>query len=247
MSTASRATGGQEATAELTAGQPLLIEKLVALYSSGEPAIAEAGLEARQKIGDLGRFDTLLDEHRRAWKHVWVGVRNRDRHLRRCRRGRGASPTYLPPVADRSLPHDRSRRRRAAAWLAWEAYRGHIFWDELFIFPFLNLRIPAITRALLRYRYRRLPEARSAARAARYRGAMFPWQSGSNGREESQIIHLNPVSGRWMPDNSHRQRHINAAIAYNVWQYYQISEDQGFLDTYASWTPMVPSCFWPRS
>ncbi len=37
-----------------------------------------------------------------------------------------------------------------------EAYRGHVFWDELFMFPVLNLRFPAITRALLRYRYRRL-------------------------------------------------------------------------------------------
>jgi alpha,alpha-trehalase len=47
-----------------------------------------------------------------------------------------------------------------------EAYRGHIFWDELFIFPFLSLRIPMLTRALLRYRHRRLPEARRAAQEA---------------------------------------------------------------------------------
>ena len=54
-----------------------------------------------------------------------------------------------------------------------EAYRGHIFWDELFIFPVLNLRLPMITRSLLGYRYRRLPEARHAAKAAGYSGAMF--------------------------------------------------------------------------
>ena len=41
-----------------------------------------------------------------------------------------------------------------------EAYRGHIMWDELFIFPYLNLRKPPLTKALLRYRYRRLGEAR---------------------------------------------------------------------------------------
>ena len=46
------------------------------------------------------------------------------------------------------------------------------FWDELFIFPFLTLRLPMLTRALLRYRYRRLPEARRAAQAAGYAGAM---------------------------------------------------------------------------
>jgi hypothetical protein len=48
-------------------------------------------------------------------------------------------------------------------------------------FSFLNLRFPELTRALLRYRSRRLPEARQAARAAGYEGAMYPWQSGSDG------------------------------------------------------------------
>jgi trehalose/maltose hydrolase-like predicted phosphorylase len=31
---------------------------------------------------------------------------------------------------------------------------------------------------------------------------MFPWQSGSDGREETQVLHLNPESGRWLPDVS---------------------------------------------
>ena len=58
---------------------------------------------------------------------------------------------------------------------------------------------------------------------------MFPWQSGSNGREETQQLHLNPKSGRWLPDHSHLQRHVNIAIAYNVWQHYLITAGNGFL------------------
>ena len=84
-----------------------------------------------------------------------------------------------------------------------EAYRGHVFWDELFVLPLLTCGCPALARALLRYRSRRLPAARRAARAAGLGGAMFPWQSGSDGREESQRLHLNPGSGRWLPD-AHR-------------------------------------------
>jgi trehalose-phosphatase len=95
-----------------------------------------------------------------------------------------------------------------------EAYRGLIMWDELFVFPFLNLRIPDLTRALLKYRYRRLPQARLAAAAAGCDGAMFPWQSGSNGREEAQTLHLNPQSGHWVPDTTHIQRHINIMAAW---------------------------------
>ena len=63
---------------------------------------------------------------------------------------------------------------------------------------------------------------------------MYPWQSGSNGREETQTLHLNPHSGRWIPDHTHRQRHINVAIAYNIWQYYQVTEDHEFLYFYGA-------------
>src|SRR5690606_33295179 len=105
------------------------------------------------------------------------------------------------------------------------AYRGHDFWDELCILPLLDLSAPEITRALLMYRHRRLPEARRMASEAGHRGAMFPWQSGSDGREESQVLHLNPRSGRWVPDETHLQRHVNAAIAYNVWQYLEATQD----------------------
>jgi alpha,alpha-trehalase len=125
-----------------------------------------------------------------------------------------------------------------------EAYRGHIFWDELFIFPFLNLRLPEITRALLKYRYRRLPEARAAAAAAGYRGAMFPWQSGSNGREENQVLHLNPKSGHWLPDHTHLQRHVNAAIVYNVWQYCQVTRDVEFLSHFGGELILEIARFW---
>ena len=108
-----------------------------------------------------------------------------------------------------------------------EAYRGHVFWDELYAFPFFNVRLPEITRGLLMYRYRRIGEARAAAREAGFRGAMFPWQSGSEGTEETQRVHLNPVSGGWEPDLSRNQRHVNAAIFYNIWRYFQATHDSG--------------------
>ncbi len=73
---------------------------------------------------------------------------------------------------------------------------------------------------------------------------MYPWQSGSNGREESQMIHLNPKSGRWIPDNSRLQRHINAAIPYNVWQYYQTTGDIDFLAGYGAEIILSTALFW---
>jgi trehalose/maltose hydrolase-like predicted phosphorylase len=72
--------------------------------------------------------------------------------------------------------------------------------------------------------------ARRLAREAGFRGAMFPWQSGSDGREETQLMHLNPRSGRWLADHSRLQRHVNLAICVNVWNYHQATGSRPFLE-----------------
>ena len=94
------------------------------------------------------------------------------------------------------------------------------------------------------HRYRRLGEARQAARRAGYQGAMFPWQSGSNGEEVTQVQNLNPRSGRWVPDSSYLQRHVGSAIAYNVWQYYQVTQDLEFLEFYGAELILEIARFW---
>ncbi len=119
-----------------------------------------------------------------------------------------------------------------------------MFWDELFIFPFFNYRMPEITRSLLMYRYLRLGEARAAAESAGYKGAMFPWQSGSDGREETQAFNLNPRSQRWVRDNSYLQRHVGSAVAYNVWQYFQVTRDIEFMNFHGAELILDIARFW---
>jgi trehalose/maltose hydrolase-like predicted phosphorylase len=104
-----------------------------------------------------------------------------------------------------------------------------VFWDELFVLPLLTTRFPSLARSLLLYRYRRLDRARRLARRAGHQGAMFPWQSGSDGREETPVRLFNVRSRRWMPDNSQRQRHVSLAIAHNAWRYVQTTGDDEFL------------------
>jgi len=228
----------------LERGEPLAIEKTHALFTSRDRAVSEPGLEAAHKVAEAGRFAELLGPHAIAWEHLWdvcdVEIDTGDHDDTTCKL-RAHVFHLLQTVSHHTCDLDVGAAARG--WHG-EAYRGHVFWDELFIFPFLNLRMPVLTRALLAYRYRRLPAARRAARAAGFRGAMYPWQSGSNGREESQRVHLNPRSGRWVPDNSHRQRHINAAVAFNVWHYYQVTEDQEFMCAYGAEMMLEIARFW---
>jgi trehalose/maltose hydrolase-like predicted phosphorylase len=96
--------------------------------------------------------------------------------------------------------------------------------------PVYYLFFPEVAKSILNYRYNRIDKAREYAKEYGYKGAMFPWQSGSDGREETQIVHLNPISGKWGDDYSSLQRHISIAIAYNTWYYFQVTNDAGFME-----------------
>jgi len=222
-------------------------EKVVSLYTSRDHAISECGLEAVKAVRRAGSFLELQQSHFRAWSNLWrrfeidINIVPPTEDHRQERVMNLYTFHLLQTTSPHTLHLDVGVPSRG--WHG-EAYRGHIFWDELFIFPTLNFRLPEITRSLLMSRYRRLNEARYEAQAEGFKGAMYPWQSGSNGREESQRIHLNPESGRWIPDNSRLQRHVNAAIAYNIWQYYQVTNDMEFLSFYGAEMFLEIARFW---
>ena len=238
---------GQEFDVDLRQGQTLVLEKLASFFTSRDHAISESALQARKAIARAGRFEAVLAEHVLAWKHLW---RRFDVHIEPAEQGFKTNVAMLlrlnmfhllQAVSPNSIGLDIGVPARG--WTG-EAYQGHIFWDELFIFPFFNFRMPEITRSLLMYRYRRLGEARAAAAAAGYRGAMFPWQSGSDGQEETQALNLNPRSQRWVPDNSYLQRHVGSAVAHNVWQYFQVTHDVEFLHAYGAELILDIARFW---
>ena len=212
----------------LEQGRPMTVEKIAALYTSRDRAISECLLHARQAAQDAARFDDLEQRHADVWQalwdrfDIWLDAANERAemilHLHIFHLLQTVSPNSIP--LDVGVP--------ARGWTG-EAYRGHVFWDELFVFPLLNFQLSVLAGTLLDYRHERLGAARAAARAAGYQGAMFPWQSGSDGREETQRMHLNPQSGRWLPDHSQLQRHVNIALAYNVWQHYVTTGSVPFL------------------
>ena len=233
---------GHEIFTVVAAGQSLSVEKVVTLVTGRDVATSEPAAGAERRLGRQKRYAEIREAHTLRWAHLWERLSIEfDDHADELRILRLHLLHLLQTVSYNSEDLDIGVPARG---LHGEAYRGHIFWDELFIFPVLNLRLPSITRSLLRYRYRRLVEARRAAQLAGYAGAMFPWQSGSDGREESPALHLNPRSGRWNPDSSHRAHHIGIAVAYNVWQYYQVTGDLAYLIDYGAEMLAEIARFW---
>jgi len=233
----------QSFTVEVEAGHELTVDKVVGVYTSRDQGIYSARVAAQHLCSVAWGFDELLERHLTSWAHAW----NRSRITLTGDVGHTARVLnlhlfhLLQTVSKNTAEIDAGVPARG---LHGEAYRGHIFWDELFIFPFLTFRVPELTRALLRYRARRLDRARELATEAGFAGAMYPWQSGSDGREETQTLHLNPKSGNWLPDASHLQRHINAAVAYNVWQYWQVTTDLEFMRFWGAEMLLEIARFW---
>lgn len=223
---------GQEFRVFLRKKERCRIEKTLAIYTSKDTVDttpAEAAILALQKVQ---RFKTLAQAHQSGWDKLWkrfdIQIKGDDFSQRVLR----LYMFHLLQTA--SLNNIKLDVGVPARGLHGEAYGGHIFWDEIFVMPFYNLHLPQVSKGLLLYRWRRLPQARENARKLGYRGAMFPWQSASSGMEETQPIHLNPLSGVWGPDHSSLQRHVSFAIAYNVWQYYKTSADFDFLIDYGA-------------
>ncbi|MEU4495822.1 glycosyl hydrolase family 65 protein [Streptomyces sp. NPDC023998] len=227
----------------LEPGRTTTVDKTVALHTSRDPAISAPLGAAVDRVGRAPGFDALLSSHRTAWRQLWRRAAldvpgDAGRVLR----------LHLFHVLQTLSPHTADLDVGVPArGLHGEAYRGHVFWDELFVLPYLNLHFPEVSRALLRYRHRRLEQACIAARDIGRTGALYPWQSGSDGREETQQLHLNPRSGRWLPDHSRLQHHVGSAVAYNVWQYCEASGDTEFLHTKGAEMLLQIARFWASS
>jgi trehalose/maltose hydrolase-like predicted phosphorylase/beta-phosphoglucomutase-like phosphatase (HAD superfamily) len=229
---------------EIEMGQnaPVRVEKIVSLYTSRDRAITEPMANAGKSVHRYPAFAEAFEGHVHAWDELWDVCDVRLPKEKRLQFLLRLHISHLLQTCSRLTPHHDAGV--PARGLNGEAYRGHVFWDELYVYPFLNFRLPEITRGLLMYRYRRIGEARAGAERAGYRGAMYPWQSGSDGEEETQLIHINPLSGQWEPDFSHNQRHVNAAIFYNIWHYYQATHDVDFLRDHGAEMMLEIARFW---
>lgn len=222
----------QEYSYDVIQGQSIMLEKIAAIYTS-KPDDVENPVKEALKLASIPlRYTDVAKASSKVWSRIWNKI---DVQVDGSRMDQKLLRLHLYHLMVSASDHNKSIDASfTARGLHGEAYRGHIFWDELFILPFYNIHFPDTARATLMYRYNRLGKAREYAAEHGYKGAMFPWQSGSDGREETQVVHLNPLTGHWGDDYSSLQRHVSLAIAYNVWQYFNTTGDHEFLAKYGA-------------
>jgi alpha,alpha-trehalose phosphorylase len=99
-----------------------------------------------------------------------------------------------------------------------QGYEGHYFWDtEMYVLPFLIYNMPRTARNLLKFRHSLLDKARERAREVNQKGALFPWRT-INGEEASAYYAAGTA-----------QYHINAAIAFTLRKYVEVTGDKEML------------------
>lgn len=215
-------------SAEVDQGISFDLTKATTIYRSDDHGIEDALVTALKKANAAADFKTLLEASASAWKEIWQKT---DIQLEGDRLAQKLLRVHIYHLMSSISPHNAGIDAGIPArGLHGEAYRGHIFWDEIYILPFYYMHFPEAAKAVLMYRYKRLDEARKYAAVYNEKGAMFPWQSGSDGREETQVIHLNPLSGKWGEDHSALQRHVSLAIAYNTIMYGHYTNDSKFMN-----------------
>jgi HAD superfamily hydrolase (TIGR01509 family) len=226
---------------EALAGETIEIEKVVSIHTSqsGEKEILK---QTAENIANAGNFDALLKDSSDEWEKIWQEA---DIQIEGDRISQKLLRMHIYHLMVSASKHNENLDASVTArGLHGEAYRGHIFWDELFILPYYDIHFPKVAKSLLMYRYNRLDKARKYAAKHNFEGAMYPWQSGSTGREETQVVHLNPLTGDWGVDHSSLQRHVSLAIAYNIWQYFHMTEDAEFVENYGAEMFLEICRFW---
>lgn len=227
-STESSFGGGITAAAKTnthTAHGLRLIERLAHYISDKEevpdPTAVMSALDHDVHVG----FDQLLARHRHNWAKRWsramvaisgdpdaeLAVRFALFHLMACASDEGEAPV-------------------GARGLSGPAYAGHVFWDtEVFLLPFFAATHAPSAEAILRYRLARLDAARENAESTNRRGARFPWESATTGKDvtpqSAQDAHGETVSIL----TGHAEEHIVADIAWAAWLTATWTGDMGFL------------------
>ncbi|MEN8156334.1 MAG: HAD-IA family hydrolase [Bacteroidota bacterium] len=232
----------QTFTAAGAQGKEIVLEKLVSIFTSRDPGVDAPLQRALSTQEKMHSYKEEMDRSAGSWEEIWKEIDvviEGDREAQRLVRLH-----LFQMMVSASSHHAGLDAGIPPRGLHGEAYRGHIFWDELYMLPLYNLHFPEVVRSVLIYRFNRLDAARAYAKEYGYEGAMFPWQSGSDGREETQVIHLNPLSGEWGDDYSSLQRHISLAIAYNTWNYYHATGDLEFMNQYGAELLLDICKFW---
>ena len=223
----------QQSVRRIGAGETFTLEKCCwisrSLDDDADKLTASETNLARLNARAMQGYDALLAHSSEQWRAWWhksrVVVASREP-------GDQQALDFALYHLNAMTPAHDERSSIAAKGLTGEGYKGHIFWDtEVFLLPVHLYIQPDVARQLLRYRWLNLPGAQEKARRNGYQGALFPWESGRTGEEETPAFAaINIRTGlRQRVASALAEHHLVADIAWAVVTYYQATGDDAFM------------------
>lgn len=208
---------GQRFNFVLPANQEVIVERDAINLVEKNPKLVsdlQERLANQLKQLDASQFEAALVRQRAYWQSMWdkvdiqiEGDAKNQQGIRFCIFQ--LLQTYHGQSADDNI---------GAKGLTGEAYNGHTFWDtEACCLPFYLFNNIKAAKNLLSYRFKMLPQARNRARELDCVGACYPIAT-LNGDEASNL---------WQ--HASTQFQPSTAVAYGIWHYVHITDDQEFL------------------
>jgi trehalose/maltose hydrolase-like predicted phosphorylase len=201
-------------TKNLKAGETYIFSVVSSTVSSQQYEDPQNEAERLTIFAMLEGRERLLKRHIEAWDEIWksdievTGDMNITRDIR-------FALYHLYSFARAETSYSLS-----PMGLSGLGYNGHVFWDtELWMYPPILMLHPDMAKSLLEYRFERLEAARQNAFSHGYKGAMFPWESSSNGSEDTPVWAL---TGPF-------QHHITGCVGWAFWKYYEVTGDKEWL------------------
>lgn len=211
--------------AKATANVPLTFDKATCVRTSRDVDPRIAPLPADWS------FDTLLQEHKAAWKSVWtacnLNIPNLDEELQA---GLHFSMFNLMNSCSKKDP----TVSIGARGLSHGRYKGCYFWDtDLFMVPFFIENDLEAAKNLCEYRVRSLPAAKAHSKKMNTRGARYPWMASLDGSEQCET---------W--DIGCSELHVTADVVYALDSYCKASNDTDFYLDKAAEVFIETARFW---
>lgn len=235
----------KKVSGKLSKGETLVIEKKASIFKSNDKDFPR-NLENDNAFCEISKKANmqLFKEHCEAAKDFWKYA---DLEIEGISLEDKAAVKYAQIQLFGMTPSDKGESSIGAKGLSGEGYKGHVFWDtEMYMLPFYIYTFPERARDLLLYRYRGLEGAREKARDYGYQGAMYPWESALDGREETPLfaalnIHTGKANPVW---SGRKEHHVSADIGYAIIHYYQATKDWEFIEKYGLEMLIGISEFW---
>jgi len=213
-------------------GQTVTLTKYAAVTTSRDWPSTETEAMAVQRVNEAyeAGWDSLFDEHCRAWKQIWtegdVVIEGDDEAQQGVR--------FNILQLQHTYTGEDPRLNIGPKGFTGEKYGGSTYWDtEAYCLPFyMSTMDHSIARNLLLYRYNHLEKAIENASKLGCEGALYPMVT-MNGEE---------CHNEW--EITFEEIHRNAAISYAIFNYVRYTKDKQYLADYGYEVLLETSRYW---